>query len=1337
MKDFNPVSEDFHLHLEESDEDSNIEDNIQTSCTSRNMMNKINECDVRTDRIGESEPSSLETTNNNNFDSKNGIDETNAEEGLNSPLDKMLHFENNSNDHPQVEKLIDNVQVSNGLFYENVVSSEIIIDNVTDIDLDLDKEIKDNINLLSIKKTFDKKLTSDHKINGQLINLAEINKFDVSNHVGKKTCVTIKHNLDAEKNYTNNVRPSNINSCSYECSNTINEVNELVEENCHKQNSQKDEIDKNGEPCNTSQETNFSHIDSEEWIVLDEIGEKDPLSQGSFDMGDKDSECVGTIQFHGAEETAHEVEVEDCELDVFHNDCNFIDGYSTSLINTSTQKSLNTKSLNTKGNSENLNITNSSNFNQETNKENIKSNNKVLRESNAFLEKTNRIDPAGEKIDSTEETIDPTGERIDPTDYVSLLKKSSIVVDETVGNKKKEGECFINVAETSNLKSVSIDSDMKEESVEGKQVADLSKTVAAGIISVNFNIKEKPKPLLFSIKENVEELSNNKMEVVEESSINIPETPAVHSRSIDSETKEGPKDSKMTADTSLIDESKPFSVGSGSTDSEIKETAEKAKESLLIQMEVESKNIAESCTVGITSINSEIKDETENVSDVNSKTNKIINEEIGTANISTDKYRSTTIEITESDVEVATLNKKESSDFEMVEISSNDIIDHKMSIDIETLVTEHVITDYKMSAEFDIEETVIGDINSDKEESIVLDDKKCSPNITQSNNEKSEFNDVKITSDSAKLMHLITPKIGSNSENLKEESIEEDKPVFNGGFQICNMEVEEIIDKHIYNKNEDIKKDDEITRNKNIEDIAPDILNKGSEMLTCLQNFTKDSKKETFSREPVKDDNNVCSTLMMELTSKIESEESSEKIECAKSSNEFHKNILNDVEDGSDSKNDYVEEMVVSSPSTNQQAEDASRNNSEYKDDVNKKIITCSDLLNISGISAVEDNVHIKIASSLKRSYTDVDHELVAKKPRISDVTETASTVDIVNINKECVNPAVTKNVKTISVKETLSDVNSTKDSLNIVNNDICDGMSKVNVASEISKLSTDSKNTVPTKVIDNIDLAIERVVQHASSSSSKNNISVLSKFHVNQLKNLTRHELEDFVLAKFCEAIAYKSEVGELRQRCVKIEQVHDLWRKKAMQLEKSHHELEMVLKKYLAEAADSKKDRPPLPIKVTRSVGLQVTMPNMMNGLKSNSLHPLSRKQVHSSSITKTSPTTGAAKVNSNQKVESPTQFGPKRNNQIDPCSEKSPGPLRRFSNISKSSESLEVIDLTEKEDKQNITQPQNVQKKTTAKATNSAKSAIKTVTTTGSSINKTITRLANNITKVSTGS
>ncbi|XP_057652089.1 myb-like protein X isoform X2 [Diorhabda carinulata] len=91
----------------------------------------------------------------------------------------------------------------------------------------------------------------------------------------------------------------------------------------------------------------------------------------------------------------------------------------------------------------------------------------------------------------------------------------------------------------------------------------------------------------------------------------------------------------------------------------------------------------------------------------------------------------------------------------------------------------------------------------------------------------------------------------------------------------------------------------------------------------------------------------------------------------------------------------------------------------------------------------------------------------------------------------------------------------------------------------------------------------------------------------------LTRLDLEQFCLQKICEALVHKTDTGELHQTIKKQQQMIESLRKDVEQLSKQTRDLDIVNKKLMTELQSHNNNQKPIvPLKITRSVGLQVKL-------------------------------------------------------------------------------------------------------------------------------------------------
>ena len=86
--------------------------------------------------------------------------------------------------------------------------------------------------------------------------------------------------------------------------------------------------------------------------------------------------------------------------------------------------------------------------------------------------------------------------------------------------------------------------------------------------------------------------------------------------------------------------------------------------------------------------------------------------------------------------------------------------------------------------------------------------------------------------------------------------------------------------------------------------------------------------------------------------------------------------------------------------------------------------------------------------------------------------------------------------------------------------------------------------------------------------------------------------QLENVVTEKIAEVLSARSEIGELRRKCDKFDEENEKWKKKQTLLQKMCMDLNTVMKRYIVDEQNKQKDRVS-PIKITRSVGLQVSKP------------------------------------------------------------------------------------------------------------------------------------------------
>ncbi|KFB44402.1 hypothetical protein ZHAS_00012347 [Anopheles sinensis] len=93
-------------------------------------------------------------------------------------------------------------------------------------------------------------------------------------------------------------------------------------------------------------------------------------------------------------------------------------------------------------------------------------------------------------------------------------------------------------------------------------------------------------------------------------------------------------------------------------------------------------------------------------------------------------------------------------------------------------------------------------------------------------------------------------------------------------------------------------------------------------------------------------------------------------------------------------------------------------------------------------------------------------------------------------------------------------------------------------------------------------------------------------------LAKMSRDDLEEFVMQKICEAMVYKSQLGEERKRLDKLENVMLKYRQRLKDMHKQYSVLQVVHKRAVQDL-QKRANKIAIPVKETRNVGLQVGFP------------------------------------------------------------------------------------------------------------------------------------------------
>lgn len=92
-------------------------------------------------------------------------------------------------------------------------------------------------------------------------------------------------------------------------------------------------------------------------------------------------------------------------------------------------------------------------------------------------------------------------------------------------------------------------------------------------------------------------------------------------------------------------------------------------------------------------------------------------------------------------------------------------------------------------------------------------------------------------------------------------------------------------------------------------------------------------------------------------------------------------------------------------------------------------------------------------------------------------------------------------------------------------------------------------------------------------------------------LADMTRNELEDFCILKLVESVVDKSNLNEIKSKMKTMAQTVEDLRKKTLALTKQNRDLQVVVKT-VQEDQKKRNTNPMMPMKITRSVGMQVVL-------------------------------------------------------------------------------------------------------------------------------------------------
>ncbi|CAH0546607.1 unnamed protein product [Brassicogethes aeneus] len=443
-------------------------------------------------------------------------------------------------------------------------------------------------------------------------------------------------------------------------------------------------------------------------------------------------------------------------------------------------------------------------------------------------------------------------------------------------------------------------------------------------------------------------------------------------------------------------------------------------------------------------------------------------------------------------------------------------------------------------------------------------------------------------------------------------------------------------------------------------------------------------------------------------------EESSEKVETmvaesekCENSNDSSKStnsesdlldisIIRDVEeDDANAREEHAKDVELTDKVENEEEESCDKVSESDVDNEHQEVLEKEEQMEFDEESSSKEDETSVIESEVKQPEDIVEPAEEADKA-ISETEKTSTIKDVsVNINGEAMEES--------PIEENLEDKDEAKEKE--VENESIDNelASKDKTAEPAVKSGKRSLSEADSEIANKkIKLAEseKELIAPVDIESEKplppEEPSILSSF-ASFMKNkkvstkLTRSDLEQFCLQKICEAIIHKTDVGELHQKIKQYEGTIDQLRKDVTQLTKQARDLEIVNKKLMNELKVQNGNKKPLvPLKITRSVGLQVKLnfpPDNPRKRLSTNNSPQKPGNVTPGPATRVirANQPNVRQVGSPQKTMLSKALQPRRPGVVTPVTQKQqpqkrPGPQPR--NKINESKSASVIDLTDED-------------------------------------------------------
>ncbi|XP_017792481.1 PREDICTED: activating transcription factor 7-interacting protein 1 [Habropoda laboriosa] len=252
------------------------------------------------------------------------------------------------------------------------------------------------------------------------------------------------------------------------------------------------------------------------------------------------------------------------------------------------------------------------------------------------------------------------------------------------------------------------------------------------------------------------------------------------------------------------------------------------------------------------------------------------------------------------------------------------------------------------------------------------------------------------------------------------------------------------------------------------------------------------------------------------------------------------------------------------------------------------------------------------------------------------------------------------KNAEEIIRKKYLnhdSDLESSDDSEKFVvvnhkmNQDICP-LSPPSLKRNYSDNDSTVMNGITKKAKINSEAVPNELTTKESSSENLKKLSYVHKFFQRDFKEklpkLKQEELEELLIQKIVETITMRAEIGKLREQARISERNQEVTRAKCQQLAKQIKDFEMVLSRNAADRR-ANNDKPTPPIKINRSVGLQVNfitdngMQNLRQLQQTSSIKSLHVSSSSNTLNTSNNETNNASSPRKGIKIRSPRRIEP----------------------------------------------------------------------------------------------